>query len=335
MGSGSTSSSSLGTLRAAAVASNPSSAGFAYSASARAVHPDMDPSKPNMGGKKVRESVSSVDNPNPIPIAVFLDVTGSMANQPQVAADNLPGLYALIKEKGYVTNPHIMFGAVGDAHGDRAPLQVGQYEADARVLDWLQKIWMEGGGGGDVGSRGAHEDYELMMYYMANHTDLDANAKGKRGYLILCADELPYPKLECRVVEEFLGERIESDIPFDDILAMVKKKFHFFYILPRSANHGNDDMVINFWKGKLGEHFIRVDDLSDLSSVIAGLVGLYEGIDLADIIEDITSVAGLGSATSASRALAGLSPGRAVAKTGSAVLPTHPTGKKSKGPDLL
>ena len=331
MGSGSTSSSSLGTLRAAAVAMNPSSAGFAYSATANAVHPDMDPATPNSAGRKVRESVASTDNPNPVPIAVFLDVTGSMADQPRVAADNLPGLYALIKEKGYVANPHIMFGAVGDAHGDRAPLQVGQYEADVRVLDWLQKIWMEGGGGGGMRSRGSHEDYELMLYYMANHTELDCNTHGKKGYLILCADELPYPKLERTVVEEFLGERIEDDIPFDDILAMVKKKFHFFYILPKSANHGDDDMVINFWKGKLGEHFIRVDDLSDLSSVIAGLVGLYEGIDLADIIEDITAISGAGAATSAGRALANIT-GGAVAKNGSAVLPTT---EKSGGPDLL
>lgn len=331
MGSGSTSSSSLGTLRAAAVAKNPSSAGFAYSASARAVHPDMDPSKPNAAGIKVRESVASVDNPNPVPIAVFLDVTGSMADQPRVAADNLPGLYALIKEKGYVANPHIMFGAVGDAHGDQGPLQVGQYEADARVLDWLQKIWMEGRGGGGSGSLGSHEDYELMMYYMANHTELDVNKRGKKGYLILCADELPYPKLERRVVEEVLGEKIESDIPFDTILTAVKKKFHFFYVLPRTANHGEDEAVIKFWKDKLGEHFIHVDDLSDLSSVVAGLVGLYEGVDLADIIEDITAISGAGVATSAGRALANVK-GGAVAKTGSAVLPK--AGSKN-GPNLL
>lgn len=331
MGGGCTSSSSLGTLRAAAVASNPSSAGFSYSASASAVHPDMDPAKPNAAGRKVRESVASADNPNPTPIAVFLDVTGSMASQPQVAADNLPGLYALIKEKGYVQYPHIMFGAVGDAHGDVAPLQVGQYEADERVLDWLQKIWMEGRGGGAHGSLGSHEDYELMLYYMAHHTELDCHKHGKKGYLILCADELPYPKLERRVVEEFLGERIEADIPFDVILDAVKKKFHFFYILPKNAYHGEDDTVINFWKGKLGEHFIRVDDLSDLSSVVAGLVGLYEGVDLEDIVDDITAVSGAEVATSASRALVGVA-GGALKKTGTAVLPQEGSGE---GPDRL
>ncbi len=330
MGGGFTSSSSLGTLRAAAVAMNPSSAGFSYSASARAVHPDMDPSKPNAAGRKVRESVASVDSPDPTPIAVFLDVTGSMSTQPQVAADNLPGLYALIKERGYVQYPHIMFGAVGDAHGDAAPLQVGQYEADERVLDWLQKIWMEGGGGGSHGSLGSHEDYELMLYYMAHHTELDCNKRGKKGYLILCADELPYPKLERRVVEEFLGERIEKDISFDAILDAVKKKFHFFYILPKNAYHGEDDTVINFWKARLGEHFVRVDDLSDLSSVIAGLVGLYEGVDLEDIVDDIKALSGNKAATSAGRALANVA-GGAIKKTGTAALP--PGG--GTGPDLL
>lgn len=331
MGGGFTSSSTLSSLRSAAVATNPASAGFAYSSTARGTHPSMDPSSSNAAGRKVRESVASADSPDPIPIAVFLDVTGSMASQPQVAADNLPGLYALVKEKGYITNPHILFGAVGDAHGDRGPLQVGQFEADERVLDWLQKIWMEGGGGGSTGALHSHESYDLMLYYAANYTELDSLRHGKKGYLFLCADELPYPRLESRVVQEVIGDTIGQPIPFDDILAAVQKKFHIFYILPRTANHGDDPVVIDFWRAKLGENFVRVDDLSDLSSVIAGLIGMCEGVDFADIVTDITAISGASVARSASKALATFAGGK-VAKTGSAVLP----GKgKRKGPDLL
>jgi hypothetical protein len=331
MGSGSTSSSSLSALRAAAVSTNPASAGFAYSASASSVHQSLDPSKANAAGKKVRESVASADSPNPIPIATFLDVTGSMQDQPAIAADNLPGLYALIKEKGYVPNPHLLFGAVGDAYGDRAPLQVGQFEADERALDHLQNVWMEGGGGGGPGSLHSHESYELMLYYMAYHTELDCLKRGKKGYLMLCADELPYPVLKKHVVKEVLGETIEQDIPFETILAAVQKKFNFFYILPRSASHGEDPTVINFWKKKLGENFVRVDDLSSVSSVIAGLVALCEGADLDEVIEDITDVSGASVALSASTAIAPLAKG-AIKKIGSAALPASGSGK---GPSRL
>jgi hypothetical protein len=327
MGGGVTSSVNLSTLRAAAKAASPSTGGFAHSATAHAVHASMDVSKPNTAGKKIRESLASADNPNPIPIAVFLDVTGSMQNQPQIAADNLPGLYALVKEKGYVASPHILFGAVGDSQ-DSAPLQVGQFEADARVLDWLQKIWMEGGGAGPMYS---HESYELMMYYMANYTELDCNKHGKKGYLFLCADELPYPKLKAQVISSVIGDDVSEDISFVSILAMTQKKFNFFYILPKTAYHGNDPEVIDFWRKHLGENFVIVDDLSDLSNIIAGLVGMCEGIDFDDVVEDITALSGSAAGKSASTALAAYAGKTSVAKTGSASLPK----KTSKSPPAL
>jgi hypothetical protein len=321
MGGGVTSSASLSHMRAASKAANPTSAGFAYSSTASTVHDSMDPAKKNAAGKKVRESLASADSPNPIPIAVYADVTGSMQRQPVIAADNLPGLYALIKEKGYVANPHILFGAVGDAHGDNAPLQVGQFEADARVLDWLQKIFMEGGGGGGTGSLHSHESYDLMMYYMAHYTDLDCNKYGKKGYLFLCADERPYPVLKKSVIKDVIGDDVEQDVKFEDILKAVQKKFNFFYILPKAANHGNDPFVIDFWKDKLGENFVMVEDLSDLSNIIAGLVGMCEGVDFEDVVEDITLLGGKAAGESASTALAAYAGKTAVVKTGSASLP--------------
>lgn len=328
MGSGFTSSVNLSSLRSAAKAASPKTGGFAHSATAHAVHASMDVSKPNAVGKKVRESLASADHPNPTPIAVFLDVTGSMQNQPQVAADNLPGLYALVKEKGYVASPHILFGAVGDSQ-DRAPLQVGQFEADARVLDWLQKIWMEGGGAGPMHS---HESYELMMWYMAEYTDLDCNKRGKKGYLFLCADELPYPKLKASVIRSVIGDDVGEDVSFATILASVQKKFNFFYILPKTAMHGDDPAVIDFWRGHLGENFVVVNDLSDLSNIIAGLVGMCEGVDFEDVIEDITSLSGQAAGTSASTALALYAGKTAIAKTGASSLPQK---ANKQLPDLL
>ena len=58
-----------------------------------------------------------------------------------------------------------MFGAIGDATCDRAPLQVGQFESDNRMDDDLGRILLEGGGGGQK-----TESYELAMYFMARHT---------------------------------------------------------------------------------------------------------------------------------------------------------------------
>src|SRR6187431_140514 len=160
---------------------------FAYSDSgARTVHTALDPL-----GVGVRESRDSDEHPESLAIAVLFDVTGSMGSVPRVLQTKLPQLLGLLTRKSYATDPHILFGAVGDASCDRVPLQIGQFESDNRMDDDLARIVLEGGGGGQM-----TESYELAMYFMARHTSLDCFEKrGRRGYLFLIGDELPYPRV--------------------------------------------------------------------------------------------------------------------------------------------
>ena len=151
---------------------------------ARSVHPDLDPF--DVGR---RESRDSDEHPQSLAIAVLFDVTGSMGGVPRTLQKKLPKLLGLLKDSGYVSDPQLMFGAIGDATCDRAPLQVGQFESDNRMDGDLERILLEGGGGGQK-----TESYELAMYFMARHTATDCFEKrGKRGYLFIIGDEMPYP----------------------------------------------------------------------------------------------------------------------------------------------
>ena len=102
---------------------------FAHSDSgATGSHPDLDPY-----GLAVRESRDSAEHPRSVAIAVLFDVTGSMREVPRTLQAKLPQLLGLLLRKGYVADPQIMFGAIGDATCDRAPLQAGAAQAGARV----------------------------------------------------------------------------------------------------------------------------------------------------------------------------------------------------------
>ena len=121
---------------------------FAYSdGGAHGVHDDLNPF-----GVDQRESRDSDEHPQSLAIAVLFDVTGSMRKVPRVLQRKLPGLLGLLLRKGvgsgdgYVADPHIMFGAIGDATCDRVPLQVGQFESDNRLDDDLGRFVLEGGG---------------------------------------------------------------------------------------------------------------------------------------------------------------------------------------------
>src|SRR5205823_10415699 len=160
-------------------------------AAAQEVHAKMNPF-----GVQVRESRDSAAHPESHAVGVLFDVTGSMQTVPRILQENLPRLMGLLLRKGYVEHPQILIGAIGDATCDVAPLQVGQFESGIEIEEDLGKLFLEGGGGGQL-----TESYELAMYFMARHTAIDCKEKrGKRGYLFVIGDETPYPHINRREV---------------------------------------------------------------------------------------------------------------------------------------
>ena len=278
------------------------SSAFAYSdGGARTVHEDLDPF-----GVTVRESRDSDEHPESLALAVLFDVTGSMRSVPRTLQTKLPDLLGLLMRKGYVEHPQILFGAVGDATCDNAPLQIGQFESDNRMDDDLGKILLEGGGGGQM-----TESYELAMYFMARHTAMDClDKRGRRGYLFLIGDELAYPKVKKREIAKVIGGRPEHDVPLESIVEELKRRFDVYFIIPEGASHSRDDRLLDFWRGLLGQNVIRLDDLDAVCETIALTVGLAE--DAVDLDEGLDHLREFGSAAgeSVSRALAPLSTGR-------------------------
>jgi hypothetical protein len=262
-----------------------------------AAHPSLDPK--DIG---IRESRDSAEHPTSLAIAVLFDVTGSMRAVPQVLQTKLPELFGLILRKGYTEHPQILFGAVGDATCDRVPLQLGQFESDNRMDDDLGNILLEGGGGGQM-----TESYELALYAMARHTSIDCHEKrGRRGYLFLIGDEMPYGRVKAHEVRRVLGDELAEDIPISRIVAELKRTFDIYYILPAGASYVGNPEVLGFWRKLLGQNVIELDDLDAVCETIALTVGLgEEAIDLAEGLDDLDDI-GSAAGASVGKALAAL-----------------------------
>jgi hypothetical protein len=269
---------------------------FAYSDSgARTVHSALDPR-----GIAVRESRDSAEHPNSVAIAVLFDVTGSMGQVPRILQEKLPKLLGLLLRRGYASDPQILFGAIGDATCDRAPLQIGQFESDNRMDDDLGRVLLEGGGGAQLS-----ESYELAMYFMARHTALDCVEKrGRRGYLFIIGDEKAYPRVKPDEVANVVGDDLAEAIPLDRMVAEVREKFDTYFILPAGAAHSRNDSVRTFSRRLLGQHVIELDDLDAVCETIALTIGLGEdAIDLDTGLADLSDVGSTATGTVA-RALA-------------------------------
>ena len=214
---------------------------------------------------------------NSTAIAVMFDVTGSMGSIPVTLQKKLPELLGLLLRKGYVPDPQILFGGIGDATCDRVPLQVGQFESDNRMDQNLENIFLEGGGGGQ-----RTESYELAMYFIARHTDIDCWAKhGRKGYLFIIGDEMAYGAVSHREVNTVIGDGLEQDISTAAIVKELRERYHVFYILPQGASYGGDATILGFWRKLLGQNVLELEDPEAVCETIALAIGMTEGtIDL-------------------------------------------------------
>ncbi len=232
----------------------------------RGCHPLMDPR-----GLKVRESRDSAEHPGSLGIVFALDVTGSMGDIPRrLALHDLPHFMKLLGDCG-IADPQLLFMAAGDATSDRAPLQVGQFESTAELMDqWLTWSFLEGGGGGS-----GSESYELVFYTLAQHTDMDCMVKRKkRGYLFMTGDELPYPLVSRHQVEAVFGEKLDEDIPIEEVIAAAAETYHLFFLIPDLARR---QRCGDRWHKLLGDHVVCMESPEDTCAVAAGIVALGEG----------------------------------------------------------
>jgi hypothetical protein len=230
-------------------------------------HPLMDPKR-----VRLRESRDSAGHKQSLGIVFALDVTGSMGHIPKIlATQHLPVFMKVLMDCG-LRDPQLLFMAIGDATNDTAPLQVGQFESTAELMDqWLTRSYLEGGGGGS-----GEESYELGLYFLAMHTEMDCMVKRKkRGYLFVTGDEVPYSSLSKHVVEPILGDQLDEDIPCEDIIAEVQKSYIPFFIIP---DRDRARRCERRWRDLLGDHVLVLEDSNDICYVAAGAILLSEGL---------------------------------------------------------
>lgn len=299
------------------------------------------PTSPN-AGKIIREAFDNKDHPLSRPIVIGFDQTGSMRGTPPILQQKLGVLHGLVERKGYVDDPQFCFCAIGDARNrERAPVQVGQFEADNRGDEALENLYLEGNGGG-----GNHESYDLLAYYMAYHTDLDSVKKrNTKGLMFFLGDERLYATVNVDDVRRYIGEeaakdfkaRFEGDtVPTEQVFRDLQEKFDVWFLYVRQGGYsfetvagenagttggtGFGDPAIGWKKVLSDDKCLILEEVNAVSETIGLIIGIHEGTvdldegldDLKDLGSDATSIAATGKSLAAVGAGSG---GGAVAKT--------------------
>lgn len=233
--------------------------------------------------KVTRECVDSKEHPNTLPVILALDVTGSMGDTAMEVAKKLN---VIIKE-AFQTNRGVdvefMCMGIGDIECDKYPVQATQFESDIRIAEQLDKIYFEGGGGGND-----YESYTAAWYFGTKHTKLDCWKRGKKGVIITLGDEPLNPKLKVAGtrtnMNDVFGDNVQNDIKTETLYKDAIGKFDLYHI---NVDHHNTniypffkfDNVCKQWVATLGKDNVfnaKVDEIHDIIvKIIAETVKKY------------------------------------------------------------
>lgn len=259
----------------------------------------------------VRESRDSADHPESTPIIIGLDVTGSMGDILTSVAKKLGPMVLRILEKQPVSDPQVMFNAIGDSAygGDNAPLQVTQFESDIRIAEQLTALYFEGGGGGN-----SFESYPLTWYLAANKTSIDSFEKrGKKGFIFTMGDDGCPTELKAREIAEVFGDTAEESVDVKSLLNQVNRQWEVFHIYIKSGGY-NDGNRQAIWKDLLGERCIVIDrdNYDKIPEIIVSTLETMNGKSISDVVASWDGVTG----AIVRSAIGGLKPSNNAGSTG-------------------
>lgn len=218
---------------------------------------------------KMRESRDSEEHPNSFPVIIALDTTGSMGHIPMdLIKGSFPEIMKSIIEAG-IPDPQVCFIGVGDCYCDRAPIQCGQFESSDELMEkWFQKVYLEGGGGGNTG-----ESYNLAWYFASRHTVTDSwEKRHKKGVLITIGDEPCLNEIPVLNITQLFGDGAQSGMLSTDLIQEASAQWELYHV-----HMGATQMysaVIEKWKKLLGEDRVCVlpRDNYNLVPVISSII---------------------------------------------------------------
>lgn len=242
----------------------------------------IDP-KMNPLGVKARQSRDSAAHPASTSIVFALDVSTSMGIIPrQLATKTLPTF--MEAALSVVPDPQILFMAFVDARYWQGPvwipLQVGQFESEAALIDrWLAATHIPAGESPFVvPPEYVGESYDLPMYFAARHTAIDCLEKrGKRGYFFMTGDEPPFPSLDPAHVRLSIDPTAQERIPLHELVMELERSYEPFFLIPDRARADRDRCEV-VWRRLLHERCVVLEAAADTAVVCAMLLGIGEGV---------------------------------------------------------
>lgn len=218
--------------------------------------------------KVIRQCCDTQEHSKTIPVILALDVTGSMGCAAAEVAKKINKVMTELYEK--VTDVEFLVMGIGDLAFDKAPIQASQFESDIRIAEQLDKIYFEGGGGGN-----GFESYTGAWYFGSRHTDLDCWKRGKKGIIITMGDEPLNPYLPANRLRNVTGDSLETDIETNILYEETVKKFDIYHLAVNdkaTAYHYYKNHINKSFGKYLDDKHLLTVSLDNIANTIVDIV---------------------------------------------------------------
>lgn len=216
----------------------------------------------------IRECCDNDEHPNTIPVILALDVTGSMGGASVEVAKKLNEVMTKLYTE--VKDVEFLIMGIGDYYCDAAPIQASQFESDIRIAEQLDKLWFEGGGGGND-----YESYTGAWFFGSRQCKLDAWKRGKKGIIITMGDEPLNPYISKRSVDAVNGLNVQGDIETEDLYKEASEKYDIYHLVVKdyqtSANY-YADRIKKTWGKYLDSNHLFTVGINDIAPKIVDII---------------------------------------------------------------
>lgn len=229
---------------------------------ARSVAPELNPKM------VIRECCDSEEHPETLPVILALDVTGSMGGAAVEAAKKLNVVMTQLYEK--VKDVEFLIMGIGDLAYDHGPIQASQFESDIRIAEQLDKLYFEGGGGGN-----AFESYTAAWYFGLYHTKLDCWKRGKKGIIITMGDEPLNPYLPHGPLSRVTGDGLQEDVETDKLYPLAAEKFSLYHLAvkdPQTSYERYKERIEKTFGTYLDKEHLQVVTMENIAGKIIEIV---------------------------------------------------------------
>lgn len=209
----------------------------------------------------MRECCDTAEHPESLPVIIGIDVTGSMGRAAKDVAQSMNVIITGLMNN--VKDIEVCIMGIGDLAYDQAPIQISQFESDIRISEHLDKIYFEGGGGGNE-----FESYTAAWYMGLKHCKLDCWKRGRKGIIITIGDEPLNPYLPKQPLMNATGDELADDVMTNKLYEEASKKFNIYSIY--LDNHPRYSKIAPAsYKNILPEsHVLTIDAVDKLTEAI-------------------------------------------------------------------